>query len=99
VRFISQTSNWADILEPHKRGEEQEKDAELSLVMDWLENGHAPTTEELASQAPGVKVLWANRRQLQLVQGILHYAWLEENGERKLFVVPRSMRFGEAAST
>jgi hypothetical protein len=92
VRLCSQPSNWAEILEPQKRSDVQDRDDDVKLVKKWLRDGHMPVTEELAAQSPTVKTLWANRQQLRLQGDVLVYHWVDETENRDLFVVPYGMR-------
>jgi transposase InsO family protein len=92
VRLCSQPSNWAEILEPQKRSDVQDRDDDVKLVKKWLRDGHMPVTGELAAQSPTVKTLRANRQQLRLQGDVLVYNWVDETENRDLFVVPYGMR-------
>ena len=84
-------SNWADCLSKDGRAEEQRKDADLLTVINWLENeDEEPTRENIMAASPEVKILWANRTQLRIQDGILTYLWKDQ--DRELFVVPKQMR-------
>jgi transposase InsO family protein len=85
-------TNWADSLSPQEKRDEQEKDPCLGTVISWLKNKTQPSQEELSSQAPEVKILWAHRQLLRLENNILVYLWHDKVEERQLFVVPTSLR-------
>ena len=84
-------SNWADCLRRNGRAEEQERDSNLRVVRHWLKNHSAPSREELIASSPEVKLFWANRNQLKLVNDVLMYEWKGEE-DKVLLVVPAQSR-------
>ena len=85
-----QNSNWASIILPNKR-EEQQKDPELKVIYSWIQEEKVPSTEELASLSPTVKALWTNRSLLTVSDDILWSTW-KEGEDKKLFVVPEHLK-------
>lgn len=81
-------TNWTDSLSPQEKCEEQDKDPNLKIIKFWLCNDIQPSREELMSQAPQVKIMWAHRQLLRLKDGTLVYLWQDQSGEQELFVVP-----------
>ena len=84
-------SNWADCLTSEGRAKEQDQDSDLKTVKQWLEGQTTPTQEELMASSPEVKILWANRTQLIIKEGVLMYIWKDDT-DRELYVVPRQTR-------
>ena len=90
VRTVGLTSNWSDAIDPHMRAEKQREDGDLAKCIEWLQS--PPSNETLASESPQLKNLWSNRACLYVDNGVLWYKWLENDGERSLFVVPHGLR-------
>ena len=84
-------SNWASIIIPNKRGEEQKKDPDLKVIYGRIQEKKVPTTKELASLSPTIKALWTNRSLPNVSDDILWYTW-KEGEDKKLLVVPECMK-------
>jgi len=62
--------------------ETTEKDAELALFVSWVKGGLLPVdSNELARHDPGMKTLHAQRKRLQLREGVLYRRYWENNRE------------------
>ena len=68
-------SNWADVIRPERKWEEQELDPDLRILRSWTKEGKEPRSEALAAQSPDVKGLWTNRPLLKWRDGVLWYLW------------------------
>ena len=90
IRNVQSTAQWADVLEPHMRADKQKEDRDLVLLKEWLQN--PPNDEALAAVSPDLKTLWNFRSQIVLDQGVLWYNWLQDGSERRLFIVPETMK-------
>jgi hypothetical protein len=74
--------------------EEQKKDPEIAIVRQWLADGKPPASDVLYLQSKFTKRLWALKGQLVMVDGILHYNWIDHVARpaRSLIVVPQHLR-------
>ena len=72
--------------------EMQLRDPSLLPIITWLET-EDPSEGELLRQGIDTKALWRCRDQLKVLEGVLHYEWLDEKGvgNTKL-VVPDNLR-------
>jgi hypothetical protein len=70
---------------------EQEKDADVSVVTNWLETGTSPT--EVFKSSPAVKYFWLHQNQLQIQTGVLFYRWDSPGSPpRYCLVIPETQR-------
>ena len=63
--------------------EQQSKDADLSVVLEWLANAVKPGEGELFLAEPAAKAYWLNKEQFILIDNIL-YQNRNECGEKDL---------------
>ena len=49
---------------------------DLNLVIRWLEDETIPMPDALFLSSPTAKVLWLQRLQLRILDGVLYYIWL-----------------------
>ena len=79
--------NYLEPFTPKELREMQLADPEILPVITWLEQGE-PTKEELFSHGFTTKWLWRHRSHLAMVNGVLHYKWVEPGAQRHRLVVP-----------
>ncbi|KAJ7992703.1 hypothetical protein DPEC_G00281430 [Dallia pectoralis] len=74
--------------------EKQEEDSELSMVLQWVQEGRRPSREEVGPLSPAVKGLWAGFSELRLTEGVLQRGWKAPATREVTWqvVVPNSMR-------
>ena len=92
LKVSSVEVNWTDSFSTKEKCEEQDKDPHLCTVKSWLKDQFLPSNEQLMSQAPEVKTMWAHRQLLLLQEGVLYYRWQSASEEQNLFVVPEQLR-------
>lgn len=74
----------------------QERDADISPVVEWLHSNSGPSGAELAKSSQVTKRLWQNRPLLHLQNGVLFYNWhqagrLDTVNINMCVVVPRGL--------
>ena len=70
----------------------QEEDPDLAVIRTWLRDGD-PNQAELQIQGRAVKRLWRNRDRLSLIDGVLHYGWVNpDTSEHPKLLMPTSLR-------
>lgn len=73
---------------------QQEQDADLLPVLQWVESGQKPQWNEVAGYSHATKGLFAKWETLRVKDGVLQRAWKEPatGEERWQVVVPRALR-------
>jgi len=74
--------------------QQQEQDADLQPVLQWVETQQRPPWEEVAVSSTTTKGLWSKFKALHLCQGVLQRAWKEPatREERWQMVVPKGLQ-------
>ena len=70
--------------------EQQSKDADLSIVLDWLADAVEPGEGELFLAGPAAKAYWLNKEQFTLIDGVLYRN--RDDCDEKDLVIPRGLR-------
>ena len=70
--------------------EEQSKDSDLSLILNWLRTAAVPTESELFLSSQRAKAQWLIKERFVLIDGIIYHQ--RDEGEEKDLVVPSSMK-------
>lgn len=87
-----QDSNYMQQFDSKEMRELQLKDTDLKPLIQWLEQTEVPGIDEVLLQSSATRHLWLCRSQLKVQEGVLYYAWEEENSQRWLLVVPACLK-------
>ena len=85
-------SNWLPSYSQEELRQLQIADPDLNLVIRWLEDETILMSDALFLSSPTAKVLWLQRLQLRILDGVLYYIWLMKIDKRVCLVVPASLR-------
>ena len=81
-------TTWLQGYTNEQLSEAQRKDPSLVHLINWMTKDIQPSQGEIALCSPTVKHFFINRNQLELKNGLLLYRWIDNHGEKLLFVVP-----------
>ena len=88
-------ASWVQGYTPEKLRAAQLEDADVKLLLDWLQAGTKPSREEAASLSPVARSFWLNFESMQLVQGVAYLLWVDPSGAKGVVwkvVVPQNLR-------
>lgn len=67
--------NWIEQHSGKEMEEEQRRDPVLSKLHQWMDEGVRPTQDQVALEAPAVRMYWLCWGQFERQQGVLYYRW------------------------
>ena len=88
---LEEPGSWCSHYSNIKLKELQMQDQDLKHLIKWLTEKE-PSQHELFLSSPALKSLWLCRSQLDIIDGVLYYIWASKPSDRKLLIVPSSMK-------
>jgi len=89
------TEESSEVVQLENLREEQRKDGELKLIIEWIEDPEkVPGIDELRTPSPEVQQLWAQHPNLEMRDRILYRKFVKPDGSLQHWqiVVPKSLR-------
>jgi len=85
----------SEVVQLENLREEQRKDGELKLIIEWIEDPEkVPGTDELRTHSPKVQQMWAQRPNLEMRDKILYRRFVKPDGSLQHWqiIVPKSLQ-------